>query len=96
MNENELYERAIAKWGNIAQIDKAIEECAELIVALAKITNFKNGSTCNQVLEEMVDVEIMITQLKLIFNHSFQLILPTSKFHEIKQAKLKRLEERLK
>ena len=90
-----LYERAIKKWGEAAQIDIAVEECAELIKALVKCTRKTNGSTIIDILEEMADVEIMLEQLKLIFNYDFQFTIPTSKFYAIKDAKLKRLEKRL-
>ena len=43
----------------------------------------------------MADVEIMLEQMKLIFNYDLQLTPPYSKFHSIKEQKLKRLEKRL-
>ena len=63
-----IYEEAIEKWGANAQMTMAIEECAELIKVLAKHGRKTNGSTYDQILEEMVDVEIMLGQLKMIFN----------------------------
>jgi len=87
---NRLYEMAIKKWGADSQIAKAVEECAELIVTLAK------NNSIDDILEEMADVEIMLEQLKLIFNYDFQLNFPyISKFHAFKNQKLKRLKERL-
>ncbi len=100
MKVKDIYKRAIQKWGSILQINMAIEECAELIVVLQHRKRIIwhsscNGTTVDDVLEEMADVEIMLEQLKLIYNHSFQLTAPISKFDEIKQRKLKRLERRL-
>ena len=67
MKENELYEKAIKKWGVDAQINMAIEEMAELIQALVKQGRAVNGCTKGEVMEEIIDVEIMLEQLKLIF-----------------------------
>lgn len=92
MNESEVirvYEIALEKWGKAAQIAKTVEECAELIVAIAKNENV------DDILEEMADVEIMLEQMKLIFNYDFRLTSPHSKFHAIKEKKLLRLRRRL-
>lgn len=62
MNFKSILEKNIAKHGIIHQKVKAMEECAELIQALAK------GDKLN-IAEEMADVLIMIDQLKLIFNN---------------------------
>jgi len=58
---------ALSKWGGKFQIDMAVEEMAELIKALMKYMRKINGSSRYDVVEEIVDVEIMIDQLKLIF-----------------------------
>jgi len=34
MSYAELYEATLRKWGEAAQFDQAVEECAELITAL--------------------------------------------------------------
>ena len=67
MNNKRIYERAISAWGEEAQLKMAIEECAELIVKLAKLGRFKNGSQIDDVVDEIADVEIMMAQLRLIF-----------------------------
>jgi len=92
MNQEKLYREAIKKWGVIAQTNMLIEECAELIVALAKSTRFHNGSTIPEIIEEMVDVEIMLEQFKIIVNDPD---MSYSLFDIIKKRKLKRLESRL-
>ncbi|MCB2308854.1 hypothetical protein LGL08_20415 [Clostridium estertheticum] len=63
MEEN-VYKDAVQVFGVAKQVDMAIEEASELIQALCK---YKRGLLHN-VEEEMVDVEIMLEQLKLIFN----------------------------
>ena len=62
-----LYEKAILKWGKRSQIDMAIEESGELIVALSKRFRNHNGSTIDDIIGEIADVEIMLEQMKLIF-----------------------------
>ena len=96
MKTIELYKKALSKWKTTSQMDMTIEECAELIQAIQKWKRSGSLNTRDHVLEEMADVEIMLEQMKLIFNYDFQLTSPASKFHRIKQAKLNRLEERLK
>jgi hypothetical protein len=68
-NKKTVFQRAIELWGEEAQIKMAIEECAELIVKLAKLGRFKNGSQIHEVAEEIADVEIMMSQLRLIFGN---------------------------
>lgn len=62
MNLTKLLLENIKQNGKDKQVLKTIEECAELIQALAK------GDKLN-IAEEMADVLIMIDQLKLIFNN---------------------------
>lgn len=71
--EMALYEAAVEKFGEIAQIDQATEEMAELIVALNKYkryVNFRQGDKeeiLAHIAEERADVEIMLNQLHVIF-----------------------------
>ena len=61
---------AIEVFGRDAQITKAIEECAELIQILAKLRNeiVITNDDVFRVLDEVVDVEIMLEQVKQMFN----------------------------
>jgi len=63
MKDN-IYKEAVQTFGTVSRIDLCIEEMAELTQALCK---YKRGLKHN-IEEEMVDVEIMLEQLKLIFN----------------------------
>ena len=71
--EMALYEAAVEKFGEIAQIDQATEEMAELIVALNKYkryVNFRQGDKeeiLAHIAEERAHVEIMLNQLHVIF-----------------------------
>lgn len=82
-----ILEIAIKTFGEAMQIDVAIEECAELIKELCKIKR-KGGGYIPTVAEEIADVEIMIEQLKLIFNCPLEVEI-------FKEKKLKRLAERI-
>ena len=85
MKDKKLYKKALYKWGQYAQMDIMVEECAELIKAFMKYRRYPNNPVvADNVCEEMVDVEIMIEQWKLIFGKH--------DFNHIKEAKLKRLE----
>lgn len=70
-------------YGEIAEIDVAIEEMSELIQALSK---YKRGKEHN-VEEEIADVSIMLNQLNIIFDNR--------KVKKIKRRKISRLNNRL-
>ena len=84
MEEKKILEQAIAVFGARAQEEKAIEELAELICAIAH----KHCGRTSNIAEEIADVEIMLEQLKLI-NDCFEAV------EEIRAAKIKRLAERI-
>jgi hypothetical protein len=71
--EMAIYEAAVAKFGEIAQIDQAIEEMAELSVALNKYKRFvkfghgDKAEVLDNIAQERADVEIMLNQLHVIF-----------------------------
>ena len=63
----ELAETTLRKWGADAQIRMMCEECAELTVVLLKQLRNLNPSRVPEVIEELVDVEIMLGQMKNIY-----------------------------
>ena len=73
MNEyKKLIKNIVNKYGEDIQIDVAIEEMAELTKALIKyrgslLNNNDKEDRIEDIIEELVDVQIMIDQLKLIF-----------------------------
>lgn len=83
INNKELMIKTIYTYGVTKQVDKAIEECLELATALQR---FKYERPHN-VEEEIADVEIMIEQLKLMFNEDW--------IREYRNFKLDRLEENI-
>lgn len=61
-NSIDLLSRAIALWGQPAQWDQIIEECAEMI---AEILHFRRGRTDgNKLAEEVADAYICLEQAR--------------------------------
>jgi NTP pyrophosphatase (non-canonical NTP hydrolase) len=90
MNEQEIYQEAIKKWGIELQIFVAIEECAELTKALCKyLRNHSLTSAVKaSVADEIADVKIMCEQLTIMFGIEQEVGIA-------KMAKLQRLKERI-
>ena len=84
MEEQKILESAINVFGAKNQEEKAIEELAELICAIAH----KHCGRDTNIPEEIADVEIMLEQLKIINNCH-------SEVNCIKYSKLMRLKERI-
>ena len=81
-----IYQRAIDHYGSQLQSIVAIEEMAELQKELSKF--LRGNLDENHMAEEIADVEIMLNQLKLIFdNHN--------KVGEFVELKLLRLNNRM-
>lgn len=85
-NEKEILQKAIVLYGRQAQIDVAIEECAELINAIQKHRRGRVGD--KEVIDEIADVRIMTEQLALIFGEE--------EVEARRQFKLARLHNRMK
>jgi hypothetical protein len=68
-DEIELMHLALDRWGLGAQIGQAVEECAELIVALQKYSNRSTRpGSADGIIDEIVDVEMMLAQLRIAFS----------------------------
>lgn len=65
MKYTEIYRATIEKWGEEAQYDQAIEECAELITALKHYKRNRVGR--QEVVDELADLTLMIGQLSWMF-----------------------------
>lgn len=91
MNNEEglLFLKALNTWGRIAQVNVAIEEFAELIKELAKYGRLINGSNKKDIINEMVDAEIMLEQMKITFRDDYL-------YTQIRKKKLDRLRKMLK
>jgi len=92
--QEEIYQKAISKWGYKAQLVMLMEECAELIQASSKMLRYFGQENkdpfwlCNFV-EEMADVEIMIEQFKMMVNNQEEV----ENVDFIKNMKLSKLKE---
>ena len=68
-SEIETMQAALDQWGLTAQIGQAVEECAELIVALQKYVNrTSQAGSGERILDEIADVEMMLAQIRLALN----------------------------
>ena len=85
MNKQILYD-AISTYGTDAQKIMAMEEMSELIKELSK--NIRGNKNRINIAEEIADVEIMLEQMKIIFDISAETV-------RWKAYKMARLEERL-
>lgn len=62
----DILKEAVYRYGVTQQLDMTIEECGELITALS---HHKRGrASKKEVVTEIADVQIMLDQLKLIFD----------------------------
>ena len=86
MKKKDVYNRAKTTWGIDAQVTKAVEELAELQKELCRF--LIDDGNMEHITEEMADVEIMIEQLKLIFENKRAVKV-------VKKAKIQRLSDRL-
>jgi len=68
MTYDEILNSAINTFGIDHQYNLAIEEASELIKALCKYRRYQNN--VEDVLEEIADMQIMLDQLRIIFNDS--------------------------
>lgn len=87
MEHIENYKTIINNYGESKQKIKAIEEMSELQKELCKDILHKGKK--ENITEEMADVEIMLNQLKIIFDNE-------EKVKEIIEEKIKRTKERIK
>ena len=96
MTEQEIYQRALEKFGIDAQIGQLHEEIGELMVAISKAIRYVNkynekSEVLNgNIMSEIADVEIMLEQMKIVFNKE-----KLWDFENIKKGKLHKLKNYL-
>lgn len=81
-----MYNKVLNKYGIIAQMWMLVEECGELLDAIAKLK--RGRASMENIITELADVHIMIEQMACYFD--------LEEFQAEKERKLARLEERLK
>lgn len=68
-----VYQRALDKWGEYSQLDQGVEEMAELILAINKYkrTNMdlskRKDEIMENLIEEIADVKMCIEQFEMMF-----------------------------
>jgi hypothetical protein len=85
----ELFRKALTKWGNQSQVFMLFEEMAELQKSMCKLDRKYNGGTVEQVTQEMADVYIMLAQMRVMLN------VPEEYIEQKIRDKLERLSELL-
>mgnify|MGYP000917593903 CR=1 FL=1 len=86
IDSREICREALTQWGEQAQITMVFEEMAELQKELCKYLRGKDVTEA--IAEEIADVELMLEQMKLLFNIEEQV-------EDVKRCKLMRLSQRL-
>ena len=79
----EICYKAVRTFGENAQCIKAMEECGELVHALARKVLDQDPDLDN-ICEEIADVEILMEQMRVVFGDAF--------IDKWKEKKLKKLE----
>ena len=67
-NEIETFQAAIDTYGKETQLFVAVEEMSELQKEICKVLRKTTGRPRSRLYEEIADAEIMLEQLKMIFN----------------------------
>ena len=91
MEEQEIYKQALDKWGLDFQLLMLQEECAELIVSVSKLRRGKGNEADMRV--EMVDVSIMIEQIRMALEEKFHFL---DEWEHIKNIKLNKVQKMLR
>ena len=90
MKSKTIYKKAYSKWGKEFQIRMLFEEMAELTQTICHLERGRLGEKgFEKLVDEIVDVEIMLEQIKEIY------LVPTNYHNTVKKGKLNRLEERV-
>lgn len=84
--ERVVFNKALVEYGLSSQKMMAIEECAELTNALAKLARGRASQA--DIITELADVSIMVDQLAMFFGEE--------SFKQERARKIARLEERLR
>lgn len=81
LSSREIYMMALRHFGRNSQTVKAMEECGELIQALAKSLN--GDERKENIIEEIADVQIMIHQMTLLYSEVEVARMVTEKTHRL-------------
>jgi len=81
-----VYHKALELWGKDLQLNMVFEELGELISTLSRVIRGRMGP--DKLAEEIADAEIMLEQLKIIYNNDKEV-------EDAKIRKIHRLKERI-
>lgn len=81
MNDYEIYRQAVEHFGKLNQLIKTMEECGELIRALARWIN--GQPVIGNIAEEIADVEIMLEQVKVVLGEQYEEYLELKKTEKL-------------
>lgn len=84
-----VYEKALDKWGRVAQVFMLFEEMAELQKAVCKWERDPSREKLMAIADEVADVRIMLEQIQIVFG------IEEARVKDIMTAKVGRLAERL-
>ena len=84
--EHDIFRSAIETYGEVMQIIVAFEELSELQMELCK--HLRGIGSQENIAEEIADVEIMMEQMKMLFNCETSVL-------QVREKKIKRLKERM-
>ena len=88
MKQKTLYKKAIEKWGVKRQLDKLEEELVELLLVVKRKQSGREVEP-SAILDELVDVDIMIEQARMLYD------IDDKTYYKHKERKKIRLEKRL-
>jgi len=83
----ELAQIALQLWGYESQVNMAVEECSELILASRHLDRGK--ATLEDFMREVADVEIMMAEMKAMFNDP-------ARYEELKAEKIDKFREHIR
>ena len=79
----DLFSKALSFFGVDKQLDMLQEECGELIVAVNHFRRGRGDEKCRKLIGELVDVEIMLEQMKRLLDKEL--------YDKVKREKMERL-----
>ena len=83
--ERAIYEKAIDAWGAAAQLDMAVEECAEFIQARCHAGRYdRDLFAADQLRDEVADVTIMMRQMRVLLGEKACDSAISQKLHRLK------------
>ena len=84
-----ICKEAVNVWGASSQIGMFVEEIGEVLQAINKLSRKTDEERYNNLIEEMVDLQIMLVQMRIVYH------IPDRLWNEMMDKKKRRLRQRL-